>query len=598
MALKKIPKKRKIDFKYNLKVYAGFVFKYKALLFAIILLALVLQALSLVERFLFKVIIDNGTAFEAKNISNEAISTIFVGIAIVYLVASLIRVIGKWIHLHLINRFDANLIRDLKQRFFNHLIFLSHSFHTSHRTGSLIARLSRGAGAIERMSDFIIFNTLPLIFQLVLIGVTLAYFDLTSAGIVILTAIAFIGYSLLIIKLQKPANQKFNETEDVEKANISDIFTNIDSIKYYGKEDSIRGKFVRLSQNTRNAAIHHWDYFRWFDAGHNLILSLGTFFVMYFPLMSFIHGEMTLGTVVFIYTMYGNIFGSLYGFVQGIRGYYRSLADFDDLFQYAKIEQEVKNKEGAKSLSIKTGSIEFKEVTFKYHHRTIFSHFNLKIEPGEKVAIVGHSGSGKTTLIKLLYRFYDVNEGDILIDNISSRDVKQESLRSELSIVPQEGILFDDTIYNNILFSKPNATRAEVMQAMKLSQLDKIVKIFPLKESTIVGERGVKLSGGEKQRVSIARAILANKRIIVLDEATSALDSHTENEIQKDLEDLLKGRTSIIIAHRLSTIMKADKIVVLDKGKIVQIGTHNELIRQPGTYKSLWNLQKGGYLQE
>ena len=222
----------------------------------------------------------------------------------------------------------------------------------------------------------------------------------------------------------------------------------------------------------------------------------------------------------------------------------------------------------------------------------------LKISPNEKVALVGHSGCGKTTLIKLLYRLYDTDQGEVIVDKKNIKDFKQESLRSELSIVPQEAILFDDTIYNNILFSNPSAKREHVMRAIKFAQLDKFIKDLPLKENTFVGERGVKLSGGEKQRVSIARAILANKKVLVLDEATSALDSQTEFEIQQALEKLMTGRTSIIIAHRLSTIMKADKIVVMDKGRIVQVGSHRDLIKTQGIYKQLWNLQKGGYISE
>ena len=273
------------------------------------------------------------------------------------------------------------------------------------------------------------------------------------------------------------------------------------------------------------------------------------------------------------------------------------MADFESLFQYGKIDREVQDLPHSKKLKVKKGEIEFKNLTFKYNKRRIFKNFNLKIEKNTKTAIVGHSGSGKSTLVKLLYRLYNLNGGQILIDGRDSRDYKQESLRSELSIVPQECVLFDDTIYNNIKFSKPTAKRKEVRRAIKFSQLDKIINTFPYKEKTIVGERGVKLSGGEKQRVSIARALLANKKILVLDEATSALDSETEHEIQKDLKKLMQGRTSIIIAHRLSTIMTADKIIVLEKGKIVQEGKHKQLIRRKGVYKKLWNLQKGGYIK-
>ena len=274
------------------------------------------------------------------------------------------------------------------------------------------------------------------------------------------------------------------------------------------------------------------------------------------------------------------------------------MADFEDLFMYEKFENEIKDKPDAEDLKIEKGEIEFKDVTFGYHKRNVIDKVNLHINPGEKVALVGHSGSGKTTLVKLLYRFYDVNSGKISIDGKDIRDVNQESLRSELSIVPQEAILFDDTIYNNIAFSNLRAKRAEVLAAMKFAQLDKLIDNLPKKERTIVGERGVKLSGGEKQRVSIARAILADKKILVLDEATSALDSKTEYEIQKDLKKLMEGRTSIIIAHRLSTIMGADKIVVTDNGKIVQMGKHNDLIKKRGVYRELWDLQKGGYIEE
>jgi len=282
-----------------------------------------------------------------------------------------------------------------------------------------------------------------------------------------------------------------------------------------------------------------------------------------------------------------------------MRGFYRSLADFQDLFEYGKIENDIKDKPGVKDSEIRKGEIEFKNVSFHYGRKKAFSlnNFSLKIKKNEKVALVGHSGCGKTSLIKLLYRLYDVNSGEILIDGKNIEDFKQESLRSELSIVPQECVLFDDTIFNNIKFSNPKASRKQVFAAIKFAQLDKLIKNFPKKENTIVGERGVKLSGGEKQRVSIARAILANKKILVLDEATSALDSETENEIQRDLKKLLEGRTSIIIAHRLSTIMNSDRIIVLKGGKIIQQGKHSKLIKQSGEYKKLWNLQKGGYIK-
>jgi ATP-binding cassette subfamily B protein len=289
----------------------------------------------------------------------------------------------------------------------------------------------------------------------------------------------------------------------------------------------------------------------------------------------------------------------MFGFVHGVRGLSRSMADFQELFEYGKVKSSIQDIPNAKNLETKKGEVEFKNIDFAYNEkRVIFKNFSLVVPKNKKIALVGHSGCGKSTLVKLLYRLYDVQNGEILIDGQNIKEVKQNSLRSEMSIVPQECILFDDTIYNNILFSNPKASRKQVLEAIKFSQLDKLIKNLPKKEDTIVGERGVKLSGGEKQRVNIARAILADKRILVLDEATSSLDSETVYEIQKDLAKLMKGRTSIIIAHRLSTIMNADIIVVMKNGKIQQMGSHRDLITEGGEYQRLWDFQKGGYVTE
>jgi ABC-type multidrug transport system fused ATPase/permease subunit len=285
-------------------------------------------------------------------------------------------------------------------------------------------------------------------------------------------------------------------------------------------------------------------------------------------------------------------------FAWRVRDFYTGVTDLQSLIAYKDIEQEVKDKKDANNLKIKKGKIDFKNVWFKYKNKYVIKNFDLSIKENEKIALVGHSGSGKTTLAKLLYRLYDLDKGKILIDNKNIAEVKQKSLREEMSIVPQEGILFNDTIYNNLIFSKPNATKKEVIRALKAAQFYSFVQSLPEKENTMVGERGIKLSGGEKQRLSIARALLANRKILVLDEATSALDSKTEMQIQKALTKLMKGRTTIIIAHRLSTIMHANKIIVMDKGKIIQIGKHRDLIKKKGTYKQLWELQEKGFIGE
>jgi ABC-type multidrug transport system fused ATPase/permease subunit len=589
--------KKHINFKYNLSRYLEFLLKYK-LYFSLVILFVAFQELgSLFIRYLFKLLIDNGTNFTTGAITKIIFISSLVSIGIYFLLVSIINVFSSFLKNHFINHLETNMMKDLKIKYFNHIITLDHNFHVTHKTGSLISRIGRGNSAIERMTDILAYNFVPLIIQMIAVILSVIYFDILTSIIVFFTVSLFIVFSFLMQRLQEESNLAANQKEDIEKGNLADIFTNIDSIKYFGKENLIKNKYEKLTDETRKAYLRNWQIYRFMASGQVFILALGTFLVLYFPIIKFLNQEMTLGTVTFIYTVYMSLVGEMYGFVSGIRGFYRAMADFEELFVYGKIEKEIKDLPNSKNLKIRKGEIVFDNITFNYGRRKIFSNFNLTIPEGKKIALVGHSGSGKTTLVKLLYRFYDLNSGKILIDRENILDFKQESLRSEMSIVPQECVLFDDSVYNNISFSNPKATREEVMKALKFAQLDKIINNFPNKEHTVVGERGVKLSGGEKQRVSIARAILANKKILVLDEATSSLDSETEHEIQQDLEKLMKGRTSIIIAHRLSTIMKADKIVVMKEGKIAQIGTHNELITQNGEYKKLWNLQKGGYLK-
>ncbi|MFC1682250.1 ABC transporter ATP-binding protein, partial [Nanoarchaeota archaeon] len=584
-------------FKYNFGVYWGFLKKHKFMVFAVLFMVLLQQLKSLTDKYLFKVVIDKGTEFSVGTLIASEFIDILIIICIIFVSTSIFLVIIDWLKFHLVNRIDSSLILELKRKFFNHLLRLDHNFHTTHKTGSLISRLIRGGGAMERMTDIIVFNFLTLIFQLVVVSLSLIYLNWISAVVIFVTIIVFVSYSVFIQKIQQHALLNEIKQEDIEKANISDFFTNIDSIKYFGEEGAIQKRFFKLTSKTKKASIKSGDYWRWLSAGQSFILAMGVFFIIYFPLMNFLEGEITIGTLAFIYMVFGSIIGHMFGFVSGIRGFYRSMADFQPLFEYGKLDNEIKDKPGAKDLEIRKGIVEFKNVDFNYGKRKLLKNFNLKIKDNEKVALVGHSGCGKTTLIKLLNRFYDVNKGKVLIDEKDIRDFNQESIRSETGIVPQECVLFDDSIFNNIRFANLKASKEQVMKAIRFAQLDRIIKTFPKKENTIVGERGVKLSGGEKQRVSIARAILANKKVLVLDEATSSLDSETEHEIQLALAKLLEGRTSIIIAHRLSTIMNADRIIVMKNGKIIQQGKHSELIKQMGEYNKLWNLQKGGYIK-
>ncbi|MFQ5621460.1 MAG: ABC transporter ATP-binding protein [Candidatus Nanoarchaeia archaeon] len=562
-----------------------------------IFLTLVTQGSYVIDKWIFKEIVDRSTEFTTQVLPKDMFIVILLQLAALYAIIVAIRPVSGWIKIHLNNKTATAMMNDIKRELFSHVMHLSHDFHTTHKTGSLISRIIRGAWAVDQLNDVLMYNMASFFMQALIVSVSLMYFSLVPAIVLAVTVILFVGYSVYIQYLQEPHAVAANDEEDVEKAQISDFLMNIDSIKYFGKEQAIRRRFRKVTDKTRAAHRRFWDYFSWMDAGQQIIIGVGFFLLIYFPIVEFLNGKITLGTLTFIYAVFTGLVGHLFGFVWGIRNGYKALADLESLLKYKKMHNEVLEHTDSKAYKVKKGEIEFVNLHFKYHKRWIFKRFNLKIPRNNKVAFVGHSGSGKSTLVKLLYRLFDVNKGQILIDGHDIRDFKKAGLRSELSIVPQECMLFDDTIYNNVVFSKPGATRRQVMKAIKFAQLDKVIKNFPIKERTIVGERGVKLSGGEKQRVSIARALLANKKILVLDEATSALDSETEHEIQKDLEKLMQGRTSIIIAHRLSTIMKADIICVLQKGKIVQMGTHKQLIKQRGEYKKLWNLQKGGYIK-
>ena len=408
---------KEIDFKYNLKEYWDFLSKYKLQFFILILIVFLTSINYVADKYIFKEIIDRGTEFSNGILAREAFVSILIILIIIFFLVLITRALFKWLEHAILIKVTSKMMADLRRKYFNHIIGLSHNFHTSNKTGSLISRIIRGTNSIERMNDVIVFNIAPLITSMIVVITSLVFFSITPAIVLIITSVVFIIYSVILQNVSKPYGAYANKQEDREKAHISDYLTNIDSIKYFGKEHIIKRKFNKLTEKTRIAFADFWNFFKYLDTGQSLILGIGVFFLIYFPLIQFLNGEITLGAIVFIYTIYGNVVNPLFGFVHGIRGYYRSMIDFQDLFQYGKIENEIKDKHNAKTLKITNGDIEFKNVDFKYHQRKIFDKFNLKIPANKKYAFVGHSGCGKTTLVKLLYRFYDLEKGQIIIDN-------------------------------------------------------------------------------------------------------------------------------------------------------------------------------------
>ena len=588
---------RKIDWKYNLSEYWGALRRHKGLMWLLLLTIFVVGLTNIVPNFLFKEIIDKGALFAEGSLGLEEFYFILLIVLGLYILNAVVEIIALWFRNLYSSLIEVRIMTYLKMKYFRHIVKLDQGFHATHKTGSLISRMNRGIASVERISDAIIYSFVGPFLQMMIVGVSIAYFDIVSAVVVVGIMTSFVLFSILYQRTQEPLKIASNVADDNEKAGVSDVFTNIDSIKYFGRENWISKMFSKLAMKSETTNYKFWRSYSWLTSGQVAIIIIGTVILLTFPILRFLKGALSVGEIVFIYTTFRSLMGPIWGFIEGLQGFHRSVIDFQDLFSYGKVENNIRDAEGARSMKVGNGEIEFRDVDFGYTKRKIFKDFNLNIPAKSKVAFVGHSGCGKSTLVNLLYRFYDVDKGAVMIDGEDVRDFKQESLRGAMSIVPQECVLFDDTIWNNIKFSRPSASPEEVKNAIRFAQLDKIIREMPEKERTIVGERGVKLSGGEQQRVSIARAILAAKKILVLDEATSALDSETEFEIQRSLAKLMKGRTSIIIAHRLSTIMHADLIVVMKRGKIVEMGTHGALLRRKGEYYRLWKLQRGGYIK-
>jgi ATP-binding cassette, subfamily B, heavy metal transporter len=600
-------KKYEVNTKYNLKVLWSYLRKYKWMTLLIILIALALELTSFFDNFIFKFLVDKAAEYSLGTVTiDDFTSFLFLVLGIFIFVRGFVGA-GLWfVRVRLFNRLEGRLMNEIEKSSFWHVLNLSYRYHLNKKTGSMISQFTRGVGKIEGLLDAIAFNFIGVFFRIVLSLGVIVYFDFTTALVLLLTIVAFLTSGIIITNKQRKPQNESNYREDILKQNISDVYTNIETVKYFGKEKRTHSYFGSLSNSLKDARIKFWDIFSYYISIQSFIITLGTAFIFYFSFNGFIAGEMTLGTITLIFSAIWKLVPQLFGFLHGYRHFIRCNVDVSALFETFKEKNEVKDIPKAKKLNVKEGIIDFQNVYFTYPANQqqnkneasgVIKGFNLKIKKDQKVALVGPSGGGKTTVIKLLYRLFDIDEGKILIDGKDISQITQESLHNSMSVVPQEPILFDNTIYFNIAYANPSASKEQVLKAIKFAQLDNFIARLPLGDKTIVGERGVKLSGGEKQRVSIARAILANKQILILDEATSALDSETEREIQNDLEKLMKGRTTIMIAHRLSTIMKADKIVVLERGKIKEIGTHKELAnKKGGLYKRLWDLQVGGML--
>jgi ATP-binding cassette subfamily B protein len=488
---------------------------------------------------------------------------------------------------------EMGISRDLSKELFGHLISLPINYHFDQKIGGISRKITRGGRAATFILDFIVINILPTIIQLGI--VTYLLFKLYEPIYAVATFATIISYALFTL-WSTEKRQKFRiaaNVADDEVASLEvDALSNIETIKYFNNEQEQKINYKPAVDNRYKFAVKSNQLFALISAGQGLILLIGLAVILYFAITQTINHILTIGDLVLLITYIVNLsapIGTL-GFV------YRQIKDgIVDLDGMAKILQEentvVEPKNPVKITKPK-GEVTFDRVGFTYDNkRNILHDIELKILPGQNVAFVGPSGVGKSTIVKLLFRFFDPTMGKILIDGVDLKLLSKSDRRRLFGIVPQEPALFNTTIGENIRFGKPDASQSEIVKAAKLANIDTFIQSLPDKYETLVGERGVKLSGGEKQRVAIARAIIRDPKIIVFDEATSSLDSNSEKVIQESLESVSKGRTTIAIAHRLSTIANCDVINVLDKGKVVESGRHDDLIKLNGLYSRLWKIQ-------
>ncbi len=485
-------------------------------------------------------------------------------------------------------------MRTVAMNTFKHLHALSMRFHMNRQTGGLSRVIERGIKGIDFLLSFMLFNILPTLLEIIMVCAVLWYmFDFWYAAITFITITSYIAFTLISTEWRLKYRREMNDQDTKANTKAIDSLLNYETVKYFGNEIHEAGRYDVSLGNYEKAAVKSIQSLSVVNIGQSAIISLGLVIVMYMAANGVVNKTMTIGdfTLVVIYLIQLYIPLNFLGFVY--RQIRQSLTDMDDMFSMLDIEKEIVDKDGAPDLEINGGSLEFDNVHFGYNEdRDILKGLSFKVDAGKTVAIVGPSGAGKSTISRLIFRFYDSGQGAVRIDGQDIRDISQHSLRKSIGIVPQDTVLFNDTIRYNIAYGRPEATDEEVIRAAEMSSIDGFIEKLSEGYDTIVGERGLKLSGGEKQRVAIARTILKDTPILLFDEATSALDSKTEQDILQSLKEVSKGRTTLVIAHRLSTVVSADEILVLDEGKVIERGTHADLLKKDGIYATMWQRQQ------
>ena len=491
-------------------------------------------------------------------------------------------------------------IRRMALSAFRHIHALSLRFHLERRTGGLSRAVERGTAGIDFLLSFMLFNVLPTLFEILLVcGILWRLFNWTFAAVTFTAIVVYIAFTFSITDWRVRFRREMNERNTESNTKAVDSLLNYETVKYFANEEHEARRYDSALRAYERAAVKSETTLTLLNLGQGTIIAIGLVGVMVLAGEGVAAAEMTVGDFVLVNAYLIQLYTPLNFLGMVYRNIKQSLTDLEQMTALLAVKPEIVDRPDATDLEIRSGAVAFHGVDFRYDlRRPILSDVDFHVAPGATVAIVGPSGAGKSTIARLLFRFYDVNAGSIEIDGQDIRNVTQDSLRRAIGVVPQDTVLFNDTIYYNIAYGRPGATQAEIEEAARLARIYDFITTLPDGYETMVGERGLKLSGGEKQRVAIARVILKAPQILVFDEATSALDTKTEREIQASLAEVSTGRTTLVIAHRLSTIVDADEILVLDRGHIIERGQHAELLLRRGIYATMWARQQEAVRRE